>query len=430
MDVTEFNVSLSVNKDSLSPKRNEGYYCQEMDINRALVTTALSVFADSGDSVFSPVKCVDVIGSTGIAGLLWKKHLGDKVEVFINDAHETSYEIILQNSKINNLDIKLYKKDPCVLLHEMPFSFVYLDCHTDAAFYLDSLMRNIAKRGLIAISTKDDGALYGRTPDIALRNYCGTITRTFYAKELAARLIIAGMVRSAAIHNKGLKVLCVLSVKSSITIILQILKGPAQANACLANIKPLIHCTMCEDRAFYPLSIYPIENPEDLLSCKCAANTPGKVIVNLGPIWSGQIFDTNFICQMIHHLNRFPWKNKLQETLETILTESRCTNIDEKSQIKSSSGNQDTQSLPQSHEEPPYKKKKKESTKGNSTEACFYFNLHKHCPKGPKMVKASNVVSSLQKAGFFASRTHFDSLSVRTTASLAELINVIAHTPR
>lgn len=56
-------------------------------------------------------------------------------------------------------------------------------------------MRNIPKQGLLAITTKDDGALYGRTPEMALRNYGGAITRTFYAKELAARLIIAGMVR-------------------------------------------------------------------------------------------------------------------------------------------------------------------------------------------------------------------------------------------
>lgn len=34
LEVTEFGVSLYVNKDSLSPKKNEGYYCQEMDINR------------------------------------------------------------------------------------------------------------------------------------------------------------------------------------------------------------------------------------------------------------------------------------------------------------------------------------------------------------------------------------------------------------
>lgn len=56
-------------------------------------------------------------------------------------------------------------------------------------------MRNVAKNGLIAISTKDDCALYGRTPETALRNYGGYITRTFYSKELAARLIIAGLVR-------------------------------------------------------------------------------------------------------------------------------------------------------------------------------------------------------------------------------------------
>ena len=32
--VVEFGVALCVNKQSLSPKKNEGYYCQEMDMNR------------------------------------------------------------------------------------------------------------------------------------------------------------------------------------------------------------------------------------------------------------------------------------------------------------------------------------------------------------------------------------------------------------
>ncbi|XP_026278220.1 TRMT1-like protein [Frankliniella occidentalis] len=434
-EVTEFGVSLKVNRDSLSPKRNEGYYCQEMDVNRALVTTALSVFCETGHSVFKPVRCIDVIGSTGVAGLLWKKYLASDVHVHINDPHENSHQIILDNRQRNGLETDIHRKDPCVLLHEMPFSFIYLDCHTDASFYLDSLMRNIPKQGIIAINTKDDGALYGRTPDMALRNYGGTITKTFYSKELAARLIVAGMVRSAAVHSKGLEVLCVLSVKSTITILVKILKGPAQANSCMAKIKPLVHCNMCEDRGFYPSSVYPVENPGSLLSCKCLENTPGKVLVNVGPVWSGSLFNANFVRTMISHMNKYPWEKSMKEVMETLLYEAWCPNLEGEKLLKKVNDKIKNNTLHQplsENQEPPVKKKKEDTQNikeiaASQPEPPFYFNLHKHCPKGPKMVKVGKVVSNLQKAGFRASRTHFDPLAVKTTASLSELMGILSH---
>lgn len=432
-DVVEYGVTLSINKESLSPKRNEGYYCREMDINRTLVTTALSVYCKSGDSVFAPVKCVDALGSTGVTGLIWKKYLGDDVSVYINDPHEFSYKLISENSRKNDLKVETLQKDPCILLHEIPFSFIFVDCHTDAAFYLDSIMRNIPKKGIVAISTKDDCALYGRTPETALRNYGGTITRTFYSKELAARLIIAGLIRAAAIHSKGLQVLCVLSVKSTITIIVQILKGPAQANACVSQVRCLLHCNMCEDRAFYPSSIYTVENPAKLLSCKCSETTPGKVAVNVGPIWCGHIYDVNFLRNMILHLPKFPWKSNLKELMETMLFEAWCPNQPEQKILVSLLSNPNCDALQgQSMNEEPPTKKLKDDLDANTVprpskpEPPFYFNLHKHCPKGPKMVKTGIIVSALQKAGFHASRTHFDPLGVRTSASLVELTEIIS----
>jgi len=71
----------------------------------------------------------------------------------------------------------------------------YLDCHTSASHFFDAAFRSIVRGGILAITTKDDCALYGRNPDVALRNYGGRIGKTMYSKELALRLIIAGMVR-------------------------------------------------------------------------------------------------------------------------------------------------------------------------------------------------------------------------------------------
>jgi tRNA G26 N,N-dimethylase Trm1 len=69
-----------------------------------------------------------------------------------------------------------------------------LDCHVNAAHYLDSAFRNLPKGGILAITTTDDAALHAN-PDTALKNYGGFIARTFYSKELAGRLLLAAMAR-------------------------------------------------------------------------------------------------------------------------------------------------------------------------------------------------------------------------------------------
>jgi len=55
----------------------------------------------------------------------------------------------------------------------------------------------------------------------------------------------------------------------------------------------------------------------------------------------------------------------------------------------------------------------------------FYFNLHRHSPKGPKLLPVDTVIQRLRNAGYRASRTHFDREAVRTNASLSNLITVL-----
>lgn len=159
--------------------------------------------------------------------------------------------------------------------------------------------------------------------------------------------------RSAAVHSKGLEILCVMCVKSTITIIAKVIKRPAHASSCMAKVRRFVHCNLCEDRAFYPSSVYAFgkmvfnlcctnvtsfptracravldegisisDNPGKLLSCKCSEQYPGKSVVDLGPVWCGNLYDFNFLLNMNMHLANFPWKNNLSELMETLLTEA------------------------------------------------------------------------------------------------------------
>lgn len=79
---------------------------------------------NSKESVCYPVKCIDVIGSAGTCGLLWKKHLGDKVDVKINDPRTEASELIVTNASKNKLFVDVSTNDPCIVLHERGYNFM------------------------------------------------------------------------------------------------------------------------------------------------------------------------------------------------------------------------------------------------------------------------------------------------------------------
>lgn len=401
-NILEFEIKVRGECDISTPKKSEVFYNKFLVLNRAIISTALSAYLDLGVSVFDPVRCLDGIGCTGISGLLWKKYITSGISVTINDSHPKAYEYIKENATQNGIDVTVLNKDTCVLLHEQTFNFISLDCHTEAAFYFDSIFRNLPKFGFLAITTKDDASLSGMSPK-ALRNYGGFISRTAYAKELAIRLFLAALARAAALHKKDLEVLCSVSWKSSFTILVMVKRG---AKKSLNNVRRLIHCNVCEDRAFYPITNHPLENPSALLGCGCPSRS-GKVAVELGPVWCAEIFNVDFLSLMLKHCKKFPWQQTVEPLLHQLLNEARCVSVSDV-------------------EVPPAKKLRLSCDEDYQEQAPpFYYNLHRHSPKGPQLLRVERAVQCLQKKGFRASRTHFDPEAVRTNASLQDLVEIL-----
>lgn len=65
------------------------------------------------------------------------------------------------------------------------------------------------------------------------------------------------------------------------------------------------------------------ESPSSLLGCDCSSNLPGKVVLELGPVWSGSIFNEEFLVAMYHHSCKFPWKVKASVLLGQLVAEAR-----------------------------------------------------------------------------------------------------------
>jgi tRNA G26 N,N-dimethylase Trm1 len=145
---------------------------------------------------------------------------------------------------------------------------------------------------------------------------------------------------------------------------------------------------------------------------------PGKTAINIGPVWSGELFDPAFLQKMALESTNLPWKNDVQDIIETLIEEGLCSSTENSTQLQKDS---DTQT-----EVPVGNKKiRLQADNDQSTAPPFYFNLHANQPKDSKMLKADKIVTILRNNGFRASRTHFDREAVKTSASAEELMHII-----
>ncbi|BES93318.1 tRNA methyltransferase 1 homolog (S. cerevisiae)-like [Nesidiocoris tenuis] len=366
-----------------------------MYLSRSLVLAVLEEYVESGLSKSKPARCLDLLAGPGINGLLWAKRLARRVEVILN-CSKASAEIVERNLQRNSLVAEIETKDPCALLHERGYNFVYIDCVGEGCIYFDAVFRNLARNGVVIFTGKDDSLLHGGSYDAAMRKYGGRIIRTHYARELGIRLFLGALARAAIRYNKMINVLFCTIHKNSFTVAVMAEKGCDSVDQYMNKLRLLKHCNVCEERAFYPFhNGFPVDGKSVNLGCDCALNnkpnnameisgaaTVAESSHELGPLWAGDIFDASFIEKLID--NKRSDDPKVVYTLKCMLEEARCVS---NGNVKISAGS------------PP-----------------FYYNLHKHHPKIAQQCKLSKVIVLLRNLGYRASSTHFDPLAVRTDA--------------
>ncbi|TNM87749.1 hypothetical protein fugu_005970 [Takifugu bimaculatus] len=458
------NVQLLPNYST--PQKSDTYFNRKMKANRQLVFCSLAVLAQERN----PLECLDAFGATGIMGLQWAKHLRGAVKVTVNDISEACIKMIKENCKLNNIrvdggprgprgpdgaggeaqevpinSVEVSKMDANVIMHLRPFDYIHLDPYGTAVNYLDAAFRNVRNLGIISVTSTDTSSLYAKSLNVTLRHYGCQIVRTEYYKELAARVVIATVARAAARCNKGIEVLLAVALEHFVLVVVRVLRGPSQADESAKKLRKLVHCQWCEARAFLRQG----NLADDTLPCTCHGSLPGRTALQLGPLWSGPLFNTGFLRQMLlaavqHNMD------DIQPLVKTLICESECTTL--KSLVHGAPSlvhgapaltNQVEcgvviQTLQSGEEpgaaDPPGKRKSGEDSgsivkrlklEASLEHPAFYYSLHRHSIRGMNMPKLNKFLQYLSEAGFRVSRTHFDPTGVRTDATLEQFKSVL-----
>ncbi|MEA2089739.1 MAG: tRNA (guanine(10)-N(2))-dimethyltransferase [Thermoproteota archaeon] len=363
-----------------APSKAPVFYNPVMEFNRDLAVLALQVYQKR---VGKQISLCEPLAGCGVRGIRFAVEVEGVRKVVMNDINPEAAKLARFNAERNKLEnrVSVENEDANLLLSRYAaprkrFDFIDVDPFGSPAPYLDSTVRCLRKGGLLALTATDLAPLCGVHPKACVRKYGGKPLRTEYCHELAVRLLIGSLAKSAAKHHFGLKVVFSHSTNHYIRAYAVMEYGSRKADSSVEKMGYVLHCFNCLHR----------ETSEGVFSGfnkRCPEC--GGVMSVAGPLWLGEILDKKYCMLMENELGG----RKLRQTTRISKLLSQAEN----------------------------------EAEGLTT----YYVMDRICDKlNIPVPPVKKVVNELKKAGFHAVRTHFNSTGVRTDASAKQIKSIVA----
>ena len=292
-----------------APSKAPVFYNPVMELNRDISVLALQAYQMTANREIS---ICEPLASSGVRGVRYAKEIHGVSKVLLNDMNTRAVKMAKHNVQLNKLDdrVSVKHKDANCLLscHGAPrkrFDVVDVDPFGTPVPYLDSALRALRNKGLLALTATDLAPLCGVHVKACVRKYGGRPLRTEYCHELAVRLLTGCVATLAAKHEIGIRLLFSHSTDHYIRVYAEIDYGAKKADESLRNMGYILHCFNCLHRetTVAPFSTH-IENcPE------C-----GSRMDYAGPLWLGRIMDKHFCEAMQKENTQRPFKNNVRIT--------------------------------------------------------------------------------------------------------------------
>ncbi|BEP18606.1 tRNA (guanine(10)-N(2))-dimethyltransferase [Pyrofollis japonicus] len=237
--------------------------------------------------------------------------------------------------------------------------------------FLDIAIESLGTRGVIAATATDTAPLSGTHPRALRRKYDVVPGRTAWEKEQAVRILAGYIIRRAAAHEYGARILLAYYTDYYVRVFAELQKGARRADESLERLSYGVYCPICNYTGYV-----------DEISKRCPNCGAPAIIV--GPLYKGPL------CE--------------REIVELMLRESEGAKLAEKRRVEKLL----TMLLDECSIEKPY------------------YRLDKICSMlHYSMPKPVEVVEALRRKGFQAARTHFDPRGFKTNAPHNEVVDTV-----
>ncbi|CAI1493586.1 tRNA (guanine(26)-N(2))-dimethyltransferase [Thermococcus nautili] len=326
-----------------------------------------------------PKRVLDALSATGIRGIRYALE-SPAEEVWLNDISDEAYSLMKQNVALN-FEGELYeegdrsylwgeklivinKGDANRLMAEnfRYFDLVDLDPFGSPMEFLDTALRSVKRKGVLAVTATDTGVLCGAYARACVKNYLARPIRGELCHEAGLRILIGTVVRYSAKYDLGVEVLLAYYRDHYFRAFLRFKSGAKKAEKSLAQLGYLWQDEsgrFTYEKAFLP------EKPKAF-----------------GPMWLGPLKDSEFMERLSKELETFEPAHKKTRSLVELLA--------------------------------------------GELDVPFHYDTHALARRnGLEVRKVSEVIERLEKLGYRASRTHFSPTAVKTDAPFEVVLDVL-----
>lgn len=182
--IEEAGIKIDVEPTKKISKEMLVFYNPVMKFNRDISILVLKVF---------PCKKIALpLSATGIRGIRILKELNNFNIVFFNDYSAEAVKLIKHNLKLNGITKKfeITNQDANLFLLNDGFDYIDIDPFGSPNPFLDSSLKAISRKGILAVTATDTAPLAGTYPKACLRKYWASPLRNEYMHETGLRILI------------------------------------------------------------------------------------------------------------------------------------------------------------------------------------------------------------------------------------------------
>ena len=347
------------------------FYNPVMALNRDISVLAVKLI--------QPGKVLDALSATGIRGIRYALETPAE-EVWLNDISEDAYSLIKRNLSLN-FEGELYEEgDRAYLWGEKLlvanrgdanrlmaenfryFDFLDLDPFGSPVEFLDTALRSVKRRGVLAVTATDTGVLCGAYRNACLRKYLAEPIRGELCHEAGLRILIGTVVRYAAKYDLGVEVLLAYHRDHYFRAFFRLKSGAKKADRSLSKLGYL---WQDENGRF--------EYSEGFLPERPKAH---------GPLWLGPLKDAEFAEGLLEEAKSHPLAHGKTLSFLELLKEE--------------------------------------------LDVPFHYDTHALARRnGLQARKLTDMIEILKEKGYKATRTHFSPKAIKTDAPFEEVLDAL-----
>jgi len=253
---------------------------EDRDLSVKIFSKFFKEYKTQSDATHSQAAHVaDILCASGARGIRYANECG--FEVQLNDASPSAIELVKKNAKLSNVKVKTSANEANrFLLQGEKFDLIDIDPFGSPVKFIETALKAVKPRGIIALSATDLGTLSGHYPKACFRRYNLVANVTSFRHELGLRNLIGTVALRAMKYGYGIVPIFAYTHQHYYRVYLKI---RPQKNA----LKEVGYYNYCNKCGFW--EVVGILKDADT-TCKC-----GNKLQKLGPTWIDKLGDYEFM---------------------------------------------------------------------------------------------------------------------------------------